>query len=77
MERIKAESLATPGTPPWPNVFVFPKELRDAIPEHSARALAFDSASGGPAPGLPLGLSGMAGPVSFEVDPRTRTVSCA
>ena len=27
----------------WPNMIVFPKELREAIPEYGSRALVFDS----------------------------------
>ncbi len=30
------------------NTIVFPKELRDAIPWHSARSLVFDSVTGTP-----------------------------
>ena len=46
--------LTTPGRPAqsdasrWPNMFIFPKELRDAIPEYGGRALVFDAVSGAP-----------------------------
>jgi hypothetical protein len=40
-EAIRSKSL-------WPNTIVFPKELRDAIPDYGSRALVFDSVSGSP-----------------------------
>ena len=34
------------GKSRWPNMFYFPKELRDAIPHYGTRALVFDSVRG-------------------------------
>lgn len=58
-----------------PNSIIFPKELRDAIPSHSPRALQFDRVSARPSPiqtfaslGNPQALSA----AGFEVTPRVR-----
>lgn len=49
----------------WPNTIVFPRELREAIPEgHGGRALVFDAVSGGVAPAAP--------PLPFELGVRTQ-----
>ncbi len=48
MELSKPGGLAKPGDPRWPNMFIFPQELRDAIPEYGGRALVFDAVSGKP-----------------------------
>lgn len=47
----------------WPNMIVFPKELRDAIPEYGSRALVFDSIREVQlgAPVLAYGMDGAAG----------------
>ena len=52
MELTKPGGLAKQGESRWPNMFIFPKELREAIPEYGARALAFDAVSGSPNRGL-------------------------
>jgi len=46
MEISATTRLALSGKRTWPNLFVFPKELKQAIPEYGARALIFDSVSG-------------------------------
>ena len=48
MELTKPGGLANPSAS-WPNMFIFSKELRDAIPKYGGRALVFDAVSGAPA----------------------------
>ncbi len=55
----------------WPNVFIFPKELRDAIPEYGARALVFDDVSGSPR-SWPVAVSGFAGQLPTDDRPRAQ-----
>jgi hypothetical protein len=50
---------------------VFPKELRDAIPDYGARALVFDAVSGS-TNNLPAEISGLSGAMPFEVGPRAQ-----
>jgi hypothetical protein len=71
MDLTKAPSLALRGRAEWPNLFVFPKELRDAIPDYGARALVFDAVSGS-TNNLPAEISGLAGAMPFEVGPRAQ-----
>lgn len=39
-----------PGSPraTWPNMFIFPRELRELIPDYGARALVVDEVDGAP-----------------------------
>jgi hypothetical protein len=58
-----------------PNSIIFPKELRDAIPSHSPRALQFDRVSA--TFNAPLFLASLANPewlssAGFEATPRVR-----
>ena len=46
MELAPSSDLAVRSKSLWPNTIVFPKELRDAIPDYGSRALVFDSVSG-------------------------------
>jgi hypothetical protein len=55
----------------WPNMFIFPKELRDAIPEYGARALVFDEVSGAP-DRRPFSMAGLPAGLGFETGPRAR-----
>jgi len=71
MDLTPAPTLALRGTAAWPNLFVFPKELRDAIPDYGARALVFDAVSGS-TNSLPAGISGMPGATPFEAGPRAQ-----
>ena len=71
MDPTNSPSLTARGRAAWPNLFVFPKELRDAIPEYGARALAFDGVSGSTG-NLPAQLSGLAGATQFEIGPRAQ-----
>ena len=50
---------------------VFPKELRDAIPDYGALALVFDAVSGS-TNNLPAGISTVAGATPFEAGPRAQ-----
>jgi hypothetical protein len=57
MSLVPSPGFALRGKSRWPNLIVFPKELRAAIPDYGARALVFDSVSGSPAHSpLPLGV---------------------
>lgn len=52
-------NLPLTGKFKFPNVMIFPRELRDAIPpEHDSRALVFDSVSGSKGI-IPIPVSGM------------------
>ncbi len=70
MDLIRQGPLAAAGRFAWPNTMIFPKELRDAIPEHSARALALDSVDGTVRDG-PYALAGLAGAIPPGSGPRT------
>ncbi len=59
------------GKSRWPNMIVFPKELRDAIPVYGSRALVFDSVSA-TSHTSPISVSGMTGEELFDFGPRTR-----
>jgi hypothetical protein len=50
---------------------VFPKELRDAIPDYGSRALVFDSVDGSPSH-APVSISGMIGESQFDFGARTQ-----
>ncbi len=71
MDLMSTPSLALRGTAAWPNLFVFPKELRDAIPDYGARALVFDAVSGS-TNNLPAGISTLPGATPFEAGPRAQ-----
>ncbi len=71
MDLTKPPNLALSGKTPWPNLFVFPKELRDAIPEYGPRALMFDAVSGSTG-NLPSEISGLSGTLPFEIKPRAQ-----
>ena len=71
MDLTPAPSMSLRGRAAWPNLFVFPKELRDAIPDYGARALVFDAVSGS-TNNLPAEISGLAGAMPFEVGPRAQ-----
>lgn len=55
----------------WPNMFIFPKELRDAIPDYGARALVFDAVSGTPTRG-PAFLAGSPAAEALADGPRAQ-----
>jgi hypothetical protein len=55
----------------WPNMIVFPKELRDAIPEYGSRALVFDSVSESH-PSAPVPVSGMTDTAMFDMGARAQ-----
>ena len=71
MDLTKPPSLTLRGRAAWPNLFVFPKELRDAIPDYGARALVFDAVSGS-THNFPAEISGLTGAMPSEVAPRTQ-----
>jgi len=71
MDLTKPPNLALRGKTAWPNLFVFPKELRDAIPEYGHRALVFDAVSGSTG-NLPAEISGLTGAMPFEITPRAQ-----
>ena len=71
MDLTKPPNLALRGTTAWPNLFVFPKELRAAIPEYGHRALVFDAVSGS-TDNLPAEISGLNGAMPFEIAPRAQ-----
>jgi hypothetical protein len=66
------QSLAIRGNVRWPNVIVFPRELREAIPSYGARALVFDSVSGAQHVS-PISVAWMIGEKLCNFGPRTRT----
>lgn len=59
--------------PKWPNLFIFPKEMRDAIPDYGSRALVFDEVSGAPGPASVFKESPAA--AAFDFGPRGRVQS--
>jgi len=71
MDLTKSQSLRLHGKTAWPNLFVFPKELKDAIPDYGSRALVFDAVSGS-TNNLPAGISGLSGARPFEISPRAQ-----
>jgi hypothetical protein len=71
MHLTKPPDLALRAKSTWPNLFIFPKELREAIPVYGARGLVFDAVSGS-TNNLPAGISGLRGEMPFEVGPRAQ-----
>ena len=71
MDLTNSPRLALNRPSPYPNVFVFPKELRDAIPEYGSRALVFDEVSGTTG-NLPAAIAGLRGPIPFDVAARAQ-----
>ena len=71
MQLTKPGGVAERGDSHWPNIFIFPKELREAIPEYGARALVFDDVSGAPR-SWPAAVSGFAGAVPGDDRPRAQ-----
>lgn len=55
----------------WPNMIVFPKELREAIPEYGSRALVFDSVTESHL-NAPLPISGMIDENLFNMGARAQ-----
>ena len=67
-----AEALAVRGKFKFPNLMIFPRELREAIPpEYDSRALVFDSVSGSKGVS-PTPVGGMAGEHTVDWGKRTR-----
>jgi hypothetical protein len=71
MDFTPSPRLAIRGKSRWPNMIVFPRELRDAIPDYGARALVFDSVGGSHARS-PVTLSGMIGEMVVDAGLRAR-----
>lgn len=71
MDLIPSEGFAIQSKSRWPNTIVFPKELRDAIPEYGSRALVFDSVSGSRSK-APVSISGMIGEAQVDFGTRTQ-----
>jgi hypothetical protein len=71
MDLIPSPGIAIQGRSRWPNTIVFPKELRDAIPDYGSRALVFDSVSGSHS-SAPVSISGMIGAAQFDFGARTQ-----
>jgi hypothetical protein len=71
MDLTNTPKLALSAPSSYPNLFVFPKELRDAIPEYGPRALVFDEVSGTTA-NLPAAIAGLRGAMPFELAPRAQ-----
>ena len=71
MELTKAGGLAIVGRGPWPNVIIFPTELRYAIPEYGHRALVFESVAGSHQ-ALASPVSGMPDQALFDFGPRAQ-----
>ena len=46
MDLTRNPGLSIRGNSRWPNMFILPKEIRDAIPSYGARALVFDAVRG-------------------------------
>jgi hypothetical protein len=63
--------LALNAPPSYPNLFVFPRELRDATPEYGARALVFDEVSGSTG-NLPAAIAGRRGAMPVDIAPRAQ-----
>ena len=71
MDLTNTPKLTLGGRPSYPNFFVFPKEIRDAIPEYGPRALVFDEVSGTTS-NLPAAIAGLRGATPFDVIPRAQ-----
>jgi hypothetical protein len=71
MDLIPSPGFAIRNKSRWPNTIVFPKELRDAIPDYGSRALVFDSV-GGSHSNAPVSISGMIGETQFDFGARTQ-----
>jgi len=71
MDLTKRLGLSIRGKSPWPNMFIFPKELRDTIPHYGARALVFDCVYGS-TNNFPAKLSGLVGEIPFDLGPRAQ-----
>lgn len=71
MDLVKPPELTTRSTSQWPNMIIFPKELRDAIPDYGGRALVFDSVTGA-THNLPAAIEELRGARGFSVGPRAR-----
>src|SRR5262245_46191006 len=71
MDLTNTPRLALNGPSSYPNLFVFPKELRDAIPEYGPRALVFDEVSGATG-NLPAAIAGLRGAMPFDIAPRAQ-----
>jgi hypothetical protein len=71
MDLIPSEGFAIQSKSRWPNTIVFPKELRDAIPEYGSRALVFDSVNGSRSK-APVSISGMIGEAQVDFGTRAQ-----
>lgn len=71
MDLTVSPGLAIRSKSRWPNMIVFPKELRDAIPDYGPRALVFDSVSGSPS-NAPVPIAGMIGETLLDYGARTK-----
>ena len=60
MDQNGNKELSIRGKSQWPNMFILPREIRDAIPHYGARALVFDS------------VRGSTGPMRFDPSPRAQ-----
>jgi hypothetical protein len=71
MDLIPSQGFAIQSKSRWPNTIVFPRELREAIPDYGSRALVFDSVSGSRSK-APVSVSGMIGETHFDFGARTQ-----
>lgn len=65
-----AGSPAAPA-PRYPNMVIFPRALREAIPEYGDRALVFDAVTGA-TDNIPAAIAGLTGASRFAIAPRAQ-----
>lgn len=63
-------SLTAPPSA-YPNMVIFPRALREAIPEYGDRALVFDAVTGAKE-NLPAAIAGLTGASRFAIAPRAQ-----
>ncbi|MEZ5355586.1 MAG: hypothetical protein R2762_23365 [Bryobacteraceae bacterium] len=71
MDLTKPAGVTLGGGRRWPNLFRFPRALRDAIPDYGDRVLAFDAVSGSTS-NFPAEISGLGGVPLLESTPRAQ-----
>jgi hypothetical protein len=64
-------NLPTRSDAPWPNMIIFPQELKKAIPDYGSRALVFGSVSGFVGTS-PVSVAGMVDETAFDMGRRTQ-----
>lgn len=69
MDLTKSANLTLQNQSRWPNLIIFPRELKQAIPDYGSRALVFDSLSGS-AMSAPVTVAGMPDQAAFDLGKR-------